>query len=626
MKRAHALPIKGFSFGAMILLLGCAMTQPTMQQQEQKSVDAASSSDFNYLNRGIVEDWTTHHVVFSNPGTREDAIRNGKRKEWERIVTDPRYRMQWVKRYGSSAGLMSDDEPILQAPSQVELPAWVFEKKWREKKDGFRSASIHADWALADGGGLTHFSVGIDVYPAKYTFAPIGTADCTNDFVIFPLTAPGSSSQADLIGANNLYSGTCTTGTVPNVLFAYDIGSGVLQTSPVLSEDGTKVAFVESVTNGSIFHVLKLDKSGNGGCPSAKPCNGTAYNAPVAPGGTLNDAVDTKITMSGGVSVTRSSPFVDYQNDIAYVGDDSGVLHKFTGVFQGTPAEAGSPWPFTVASGVILDGPVFDSGTSQNIFVGGSDGNLYCVKSTGAACATASITVGAGGLTGGIEDAPIVDSTAQTVFATANTTTNVVLTQATTQLGSQVNATMGLGGRGGGVGATDQYNGAFDNAYFTNISTGHMYFCGNETGSATPELWRVTFNASGTMSSTNDGNSFQLVVSGNRGTAVDCTPLTEVFNSSQNTDNLFLGVTDHGFIAGTPDCGNTTCIMSFVLPQAAPFTFPTTANATLTTNLGNVGISAMIIDNVSGLAGASQIYFGNPQNETCVQASQSALK
>jgi hypothetical protein len=78
---------------------------------------------------------------------------------------------------------------------------------------------------------------------------------------------------------------------------------------------------------------------------------------------------------------------------------------------------------------------------------------------------------------GAIVDDPIVDSTAQTVFAAANNATNAVLTQATTALGSEVNATMGING-------TDLYAGTFDNAYFTTISTGHMYFCGNLTGAA----------------------------------------------------------------------------------------------------------------------------------------------
>jgi len=38
-----------------------------------------------------------------------------------------------------------------------------------------------------------------------------------------------------------------------------------------------------------------------------------------------------------------------------YVGDDTGRFHKITGVFKGSPVDSGSPWPVTVASGVILD-------------------------------------------------------------------------------------------------------------------------------------------------------------------------------------------------------------------------------------------------------------------------------
>lgn len=128
---------------------------------------------------------------------------------------------------------------------------------------------------------------------------------------------------------------------------------------------------------------------------------------------------------------------------------------------------------------------------------------------------------------------------------------------------------------------------------------------------------------------TNDGGSFQLVISGRAGQTEDCTPLSEVFNVSQNKDYLFLGVTDNGFTLGTPNCSNETCLMSFVLPAFAPFTFPTAANATATNdtlNLGNNGMSGIGIDNVSAAAGASQIYFGNLQQSTAVQASQSALR
>jgi hypothetical protein len=549
---------------------------------------------------GVVDDWTHHHVIFSNPGTLEDALNKDTYENWHRIVTDPRYRMQWIKRYGAPSDELTGDFSRLPDPPNPLPPL----RRWRPR---WIDSSLQGAWSqsIAPGGSGT----AIDMYPAKYTFAPIATPSCASDFVVFPVNTNGSSSVSNIVGLNNLYS-SCS-GTVPSFLFAYFVGTGVVQTSPVLSEDGTKVAFVESVTGGSKFHVLTIGTTGN---------NGTYWSPPVTPctvngvtSCSTNNAVDNSTVMKGSVSVTRSSPFVDYQNDNAYVGDDSGNLHKFHPVFTGTPAEVtAGGWPLTVASGMILTGPVYDSGASGNIFVGGSNGNLYCVvASTAKACSTASISVASG--TNPVLDAPIVDSTNQTVFAAASNSTTSYLTQATTSLGSVVRVNMGASG-------TDLYDGAFDSAYFTSVSTGHMYLCGNLTTAATPTLWRVTFNSSGTMSSANDGSSFQLVVSGFTGTGYDCTPLTEIYNGT--TDYLFVSVKGEGFGTGTPNCSYSPCVMNFIITSS----FPTSANATRNSSSSS-GISGMIIDNAStAIGGASQIYFSNPSAGAGVQLSQSGLQ
>lgn len=608
MKRPGNFPILVFCLAAVALLVVFGTTPP-LAREEQAPVPGLA----------VVDDWTHHHVIFSNPGTLQEAERNGKLPEWLRIVTHPRYRMQLIKRRGAEALV---DELGNRGPIQGRMPF----RGWRPEEED----SLHGDWLINLRGGGP--AVAADKYPAKYTFAPIGTPSCSADFVVWPIDAPGASNQANILGTTNLYSGTCT-GTVPTVAFAYFVGTGTAGTSPVLSLNGTKVAFVESITGngtstGSNFHVLTLG-SGNSGCPSSSPCNGNAFGSPAAPGAPLNSAVDTKITMSGFVSDTRSSPFVDYVDDIAYVGDDSGNLHKFTGVFNGTPAEAGSPWPFVVASGVMLGGPTYDS-VSGNIFVAGSNGNLYCVTSAGAACSTPSITVGGpGGTPGSILDSPIVDSTSQTVFVSGNNGSTAYLTQVTTSLGSQVNVNMGASG-------TDLYDGAFDNAYFTSVSTGHMYFCGNLASAATPALYRVSFSTSPPkMNSTMDSGSFQLVITGNTGTSTDCSALTEIYNTSASADYLFMSVKGPGFAststggtapAGTPNCNYTAgCLIGFILPTSSPFTFPTAANATTTTNLTSSGTSAIMIDNVSSTAGASQLYFGNVGAGTGIQASQAAL-
>jgi hypothetical protein len=103
--------------------------------------------------------------------------------------------------------------------------------------------------------------------------------------------------------------------------------------SPILSLDGKKIAFVES-NDGSgstytAFHVLTW-KSGEG----------TAWSSAAAPGDCSGgNSCMTTLVLNSTRSDSGSSPFVDYAHDTAYVGDDSGRLHKITPVFTGTPVE-----------------------------------------------------------------------------------------------------------------------------------------------------------------------------------------------------------------------------------------------------------------------------------------------
>ena len=70
---------------------------------------------------GVVDDWTHHHLIFSNPGTAPDALGQGRIEQWYRIVNDPRYNMQQMKRnpmqraMGHSAGFCHARGPIARA-------------------------------------------------------------------------------------------------------------------------------------------------------------------------------------------------------------------------------------------------------------------------------------------------------------------------------------------------------------------------------------------------------------------------------------------------------------------------------------------------------------------------------
>jgi hypothetical protein len=73
-------------------------------------------------------------------------------------------------------------------------------------------------------------------------------------------------------------------------------------------------------------------------------------------------------------SNTRSSPWVDYKNDILYVGLDNGRLYKVTGVFKGTPTLVSTaPWPVLIINGQTLSSPVLDANTGR-LFIGANNG------------------------------------------------------------------------------------------------------------------------------------------------------------------------------------------------------------------------------------------------------------
>ena len=100
-----------------------------------------------------------------------------------------------------------------------------------------------------------------NMFPAKYSFDINATPSCANDYVVFGLNVAGATpGQANLVGVNNLYSGdrqTLRRGN-PTVNWAYNgsTAGGAVLTSPVVSLDGTKVAYVESAAAATVFHVL----------------------------------------------------------------------------------------------------------------------------------------------------------------------------------------------------------------------------------------------------------------------------------------------------------------------------------------------------------------------------------
>jgi hypothetical protein len=493
----------------------------------------------------VITDWSHNHVIFSRPATAEQA---------RLVERDPRYWQQLrqqspatLPKAETGAALASTSQPSTKGSTTGKHPG------------------LGRDWSEYMGNNAT---MGAGNYPAKFSFNST-TASCANDFVVYSTGLLGALGQASIVAYNNLYSGC--TGLVPGVFWAFNTG-GQIVTSPVLSGTGTQVAFVQTAGVAASLVLLKWTaSSGTLGTPVAPTSvSNSAYPTCTAPCMTTFALTDLSVAAND----SNSSPFYDYSDDTAYVGDDSGFLHKFTPVFIGThtPSEVTTGgWPVQVSPtpATPLTNPVHD-GVTGNVFVEDVGGFLYLVDSTAGVTQSGQLDASFDNDGGpGLVQGPIVDSSARLVYAFAtsdgsgagpNGADQAVVYQLTTSFVS------GDTGSGAVVGAgsiepaapNPMYIGAFDSVYenSTDPPTGSLYVCGN-TG-LNPVLYRVSISA---------GVFGHVVAIAEPTPSTDrspCSPMTDVSNPNTTigtAERVFFGVQNNGL---QTLCASAGCALSFI--------------------------------------------------------------
>jgi len=615
--------------------------------------------------RGYPYDWSHHHLIFSQPRSPETA---------RRLEHDPRYLIQqsWRNRQVRTGSVREYMQSLdLIARQLAATPA-------RNGSGKGKSSKLTGDWSINLGSGA---KVGAGRYPAKFSFDPNAAPDCTNDFVVFNTGKPGASSQASVIAFNKLYVNTCAG--APAVYWAYNTG-GTITNSVVLSMDGSQIAFIHSGVAASLV-ILKW-KAGQGTSAStpASP-NGTTYISTTSPSTFVScksnpaNACQLNLAFANNNSDTNSSPFADYSNDAIYVGDDIGMVHKFSGVFNGTPAEVlTSPWPAAARTQSVLTSPVLDSGVSPGmIYVGESNPTppqaLDAIDiSTGQLTRSTAL----GRNTVDIADAPIVDSSSGKIYVGvgndgSGNSAVFLLNRGFNNMTVPSKAPVGTASQ---TTPLPLYDGAFDNTYFNSASgTGNLYVCGNTGGN--PTVYQAPITASG-FGTVHAGPALASATT-------TCAPITEVYNvnaSGGPFDWIFTSVQASGSITG---CSSSACVMSFVVTAWQSNTAYTLNQTILDSNLNiqkittagtsgttapvwntnpngttadgtavwknqgamstsasarvaTGGTSGIIIDNTSSATGASQVYYSTLTSATCatsgtsggcaVQASQAGLQ
>lgn len=610
--------MKGLKFRRLLLVLcSIVLLGVIVNAQERDKVQRTDEAESENPHLGYPQDWSSRHLVISGESGRDPlgAGLHEPRHVYNRVMRET------ARRQGREKREDSED---------------------RDGRDGDRHRrprrnAVKIDWSVS----LENGFVPANQFPAKYRF-DVSSQNCGGDYVVFGLTV-SSGTQANLVGINNLYTEAnpkCNGGS-PFVSFAYNTvtsNGGQIRTSPTLSADGKKVAFVESANNGSYFHVLVLPNP----IPSPPassvgtvltPQSFSSCANPITPG-----CMSTvKISNSAN---TDSSPWIDYNTDAAYVGTDNGLLYKISPVFGGGApvVVADTNWPVTVvttgASKVLTDAIVDDN--AGRIFMGDANGYLYAINLNTPAKATAArVTIGwvGHGPGTGIVDAPIVvndsaNSAVDQVFSFTGCSNVLGIGGAINQIPATFGSattftTVDLGSASGSGDCTtgNVHAGTFDNQFWTSGTTsGHMLACGFVSGTngnaripSNPRMYMFPFDASHLITST--GATGWVI---NNTTGDECSPLTEFFDGS--ADRMFFGVgsTTNGFVESSTLTGTASQPTCGALPTSSCVTAPHA--------LG--GTSGIVVDNqLTG--GGTNIYFstvarGSVNGQSCAVSGGTA--
>jgi len=552
---------------------------------------------------GFPTDWSHSHLIFTNGGSVQAQLNAGQ---------DPRAQLQWMR----------EDLPLLRQ----QLPQFVSDGgnlagarpepgpdliRRRRPPVHLPTHALHSDWNFSVQTAANNVGLPPARYPAKYTFAPGGTANCTTDFVFYGLDVQGAASQANLIGANNLYVGTTgLCGTVsggggsgavptPHVHWAYSDTAGPVTSSVVLNLAGTKVAYIAN-SSPATLRVLTLG-----------PGTGTV-TAPTD----VTSATLASITLSS--TVQNSSIFVDYKNDIGWVSDDAGHLYKITAIFNGIPSLALTLSPDPVRCGGdngTMTAPVYDSGT-DTVFVACESGFLYGYTTASATPVAMAGSIQLARPGPGMVAPPIVDSTNHVLYAfygealasSLGEVAQVVYT-ATPTFSSAATASLGIPGTNTVSILSANPNldivadGAFSRSYFSGFSPARsfLYTCGANSASvpAGISLQQISFNANRILSGITKVATLSNSSNPSSRTFF-CSPITHFFNANTATDYLFLSVSQL----------STSNVFSFDITS----NLPGLTGGPFVTATAAGGTTGIIVDGSDPANQASSIYFTSLSN------------
>ncbi len=614
-----------FVHPAVLCVSALLIVASTMNAQEAPATPAPSKSQF-----ALSQDWSSRHVIYTRNGSAEDMLK---------LRDDPRFLHNTLLRYlrehqagaraaGFTGNLRSDDGNVDEKDLFVRpIPP-------------IRSKKSNVDWSISLG---PNAGMSPGEAPSIFTYNYTNPS-CSNlsavpptvgDFAVYTINAtPQVGVQANLVGITNLYTtgdatGFCP-GTGPSFLFSYAIGTGGSPLSPVISLDGTRVAWIENRTaTTSYLHITIW--APNEGTTAVWPAavSGTFVNGSCSPAGSsCDDAIQYTAGTYTGCSTAfpaangHSELYIDYSTNAGYISANNGLLYHIKNIFSTTvspsvdfciPVNAG----FETAPSSAMSGPVYDQ-LHNEVFITDSE-TLYGFKVTGVGSSAAFVPATPPSYTFGnaassfnyqTGPGPVLDAFNQFlyVFSTYDKNGNTSVTQVPTNLGSGV--AVQLGNRTTNTNHSLFY-GAFDNNYYNfgpanALST--LYSCGTDSTTTRQGLFSISFNAATGIANTTPTMSDNKNVNPGNSSGI-CSPISEYYDGTN--DRIFVGMGQPGASTGANSVTMWKVNNRLTNTSGPGGTMPT-PDATASGYLG--GSSGIVPDNSAiGTAQAESIYFSTEQ-------------
>jgi hypothetical protein len=617
-------------FGATLLLL----VTGTLCAQDALPIPTSSTTRF-----GGPRDWSNRHVIYTRNGSFEDMLK---------LRDDPRFMhsilLHYMREHPNQSGLSANAGLNETGLDENSLSADTYGAKTQELERMLpwgpirfphikpsRNKNSKVDWSVSLGPTA---GMAIGESPAVYTYN-YATPSCSaltaappvvGDFIVYTINAVPSTAvpgQANLVGLTNLYTagdgtGFCS-GTGPSFLFSYAIGTGGSPLSPVLSLDGTRVAWIENRTaTDSYLHITTwVANQGISATDPATGVTGTFSNGTCTPAGSsCDDAIEyTNATYPGCPAAYiagngHSDLYVDYSSDAGFISANNGLLYHIKNIFSTTTTPSvdfcipvNPTFEPPSKNSTAMSGPVYDL-LLKEVFITDSE-KIYAYTVNAAsftAAAPASFKFG-NSYNYQTGPGPLLDAFNGYlyVFSTDDTAGGTSVTQIPTSLATGSGVLVGLGNKSTNANQILFY-GAFDNNYYNNgpkSAASTLYTCGTDSTTTAQDLFAISFSPATGLANTTPAMSYNRNVNLNGTTPGLCSPITEFFDGT--TDRIFVGM-------GMPGAATGTNIVTMWNVTSQLTSASATPSASATNYFGGTsGISAD--NNASGTAQAQSIYF-----------------